>query len=106
MALQLKTPRQEQLIVASVRKVFQTGDIEYLTKQAYNFIMLSSGFIAHYNLLGFMEEYRNVERLRRELLTNQRHNQWFNFNSSDKDYYYMMQKKRIYNKLCEVCCAR
>ena len=106
MALTLKTPRQEQLIVASVRKVLQTGDIEYLTKQAYDFIMLSSGFIAHYNLYGFMEEYRDVEKLRRELLANQRHNQWFNFNSSDKDYSYMMQKKHIYNNLCEVCKAR
>lgn len=106
MALQLKTPRQEQLIVASVRKVFQTGDIGYLTKQAYNFIMLSNGFIAHYNLYGFIEEYRNIENLRRNILTNRQNNQWNNFSSFDENYSYMMQKKRIYNNLCDVCEAR
>jgi hypothetical protein len=103
MALQLKTPRQAQLIVASVRKVMQTGEIEHLTKQAYDFLNLSSGFIAHYNLFGFRDYYSDVENLRRDILIHQMRNQWRNFTAHDKDYDYMMQKKLIYNNLCDVC---
>lgn len=103
MALTLKTNRQSQLIVWSVAKVMKTGDIEHLTKQAYNFLMLSSGFIAHYNLHGFMDYYSDVETLRRDILTNQMNNQWFNFCPGEKDYDYMMQKRDIYNQICAVC---
>ena len=103
MALTLKTDKQVQLIVSSVRKVMQTGDIDNLTKQAYDFIMLGSGFIAHFNLHGFRAEYSNVEDLRNALLANQRYNQWSNFRPGERDYEYYMQKKEIYNQICQVC---
>lgn len=103
MALTLKTPRQVQLIVSSVRKVMQTGEIEYLTKAAYNYLYLASGFIAHYNLHGFRDYYSDVENLRRDILINQMHNQWRNFTKHDEDYDYMMQKKSIYNQIVDAC---
>ncbi len=43
--------------------VLKTGDIEKLTKDCYNFTMNISGFIAHYNHYGFMDNYRNVADL-------------------------------------------
>lgn len=100
MSLTLLTPRQEQLIVSSVRRVFQTNEIDNLTKAAYNFLYLSYGFIAHYNLYGFREEYRNVADLKRNILANQGMNQWNNFRPGERDYDYMMQKKHVYNALC------
>lgn len=105
MSLLLKTPRQEQLIVSSLRKVFKTGNIDELTKAAYDFVMLSSGFIAHYNLYGFREEYRDVNYFRQQILSNQRMNQWDNFRPGERDYEYMMQKKRIYNAICDLAKA-
>lgn len=99
-SIPLLTPRQADLIVASLRKVFQTGDIEHLTKAAYNFVMLSSGFIAHYNLHGFRSVYSNVNDLKNDLADNRKNNQWGNFRISDRDYFYYMQKANIYNRIC------
>lgn len=103
MALTLKTPRQVQLIVSSVRKVMQTGEIEYLSKAAYDYLYLTSGFIAHYNVHGFRDYYSDVENLRRDILINQMNNQWRNFLPGEQDYDYMMQKKNIYNQIVDVC---
>ena len=100
--MELKTLRQTDLIVSSIRKVFQTEDINNLTKSAYNFLSLSSGFIAHYNLYGFRGVYDNVNDLKRELANNYCSNQWNNFTPRDKDYEYMMQKKEIYNRICSL----
>jgi hypothetical protein len=98
--MELKTPRQTDLIVSSIRKVFETNDINHLTKSAYDFLHLSSGFIAHYNLHGFRAEYDNVSLLKNRLAANYGSNQWNNFRPGENDYDYMMQKKEIYNRIC------
>lgn len=102
MPLELQTPRQVDLIVSSLRKVFETNDINNLTNAAYKFLYLSSGFIAHYNLYGFRIEYNDVEKLKRDLAKNHFSNQWNNFRPGERDYDYMMQKKEIYNRICEL----
>ena len=99
--MNLLTTRQAALITSSVRNVMASGDINKLTMIAYRFIMLSSGFIAHYNLWGFREEYRNVTDLKEALLRNQDMNQWSNFRPGARDYDYYMQKRDIYNAICE-----
>lgn len=93
------TIRQQQLIVASFRKVFQTGNIDHLTKSAYNFIYQASGFIAHYNLYGFREEYRDVSTLKRAISRNYGANQWRNFRPGDSSYEYYMAKRDCYNSI-------
>jgi hypothetical protein len=98
--MELKTLRQTDLIVSSIRKVFQTGDINHLSKSAYDFLSLSSGFIAHYNLYGFRCAYDNVNDLKAQLAQSYAANQWNNFRSGERDYHYMMQKKEIYNRIC------
>ena len=100
--MELKTLRQTDLIVSSIRKVFQTEDINHLSKSAYDFLSLSSGFIAHYNLYGFRCAYDNVNDLKRQLAESYCSNQWNNFTPRDKDYEYMMQKKEIYNRVCSL----
>lgn len=100
----IKSPNQVNRIINSFIKVFKTNDIEHLSKQAYDFIYLASGFIAHYNIGGFKDNYKNVNLFRYELNVNQPHNQWMNFSPNDEDYLYYMQKRKIYNEICK--CAR
>ena len=57
----------EKSILKSVKKILRTGDIEYLTKDSYDLVMSLSGFIAHYNIEGFKEYYRDVRRLWHDL---------------------------------------
>lgn len=96
------TSRQMAMIVGNIRKVMTTQNSKNLSKQAYSFLNLSSGFIAHYNVYGFQDYYENVDRLAREILENQPINQWRNFRSGDRDYEYNMAKKTCYNMVCEV----
>ncbi len=91
------------MIVNSVRKVVSTGDITHLTKQAYNFVMLSSGFIAHCNLYGFQDAYREPGALATEICNNSVYNRWANFRPGDKDYDYYTQKKEVYARLVQIC---
>jgi hypothetical protein len=100
--MELKTLRQTDLIVSSIRKVFETNDINYLSNSAYKFLNLSSGFIAHYNLYGFRGAYDNVSDLKAQLAQSYAANQWSNFRPGERDYSYMMQKKEIYNRICEL----
>jgi len=57
----------ERGIIRSVEAVLKSGNINKLTKDAYNFVMNISGFIAHYNHQGFMAEYQNVADLWKNL---------------------------------------
>ncbi len=54
-------------------------DPSKLNKQGYNFLYLASGFIAHYNLHGFISYYSDCNKLMSDILANQRYNQWHNF---------------------------
>ena len=104
--MELKTNLQVKRIVNSFNKVFKTGEIDNLNKQAYDFINLSSGFIAHYNLFGFRDYYSNVELFKRDILDHRPYNQWRNFGPSDRDYDYYMQKREIYNQICDLILKR
>lgn len=76
------------------------GDIAKLSKQAYNYLYLCSGFIAHYDHHGFMAYYDEPGKLKRDILSNQRFNQWLNFRPGERDYDYYMSKADIYNRVC------
>ena len=99
MPLPLKTPGQVRLVVSSFRNVFRQNEISKLSKSAYNFIYLASGFIAHYNVHGFREHYADVESLKWDILLNKSMNQWNNFGPCDADFTYYMQKRDIYNMI-------
>lgn len=93
------TPRQKTLIVNSFKTVFLTGDIEKLTPAAYKYIYQASGFIAHYNLHGFRDAYREVTLLKQDILRQAESNLWKNFSPQDKDYDYYMEKSAVYRSL-------
>jgi hypothetical protein len=92
------TTKQQDLIVKNV--VAACKDIEKLNGTGYGFVYLASGFIAHYNINGFKAFYSDAD-LKRDILRNQKYNQWNNFTEKDSDYAYYMTKKSVYNRICE-----
>jgi len=97
MSLTPLTERQKALIVSNVVKACK--NIESLNRTGYNFIYLCSGFIAHYNLYGFISAYSEPGKLKRDILANIKNNQWNNFRPGERDYEYMMTKKDVYNRI-------
>lgn len=95
--IQLKTDRQCKLIINNIVKA--CDNIDKLNGTGYNFIYLASGFIAHYNLQGFKYEF-SKESLKDTILLFKNQNQWDNFRPSDDNYAYYMQRKEIYNAIC------
>lgn len=102
MSLTPLTTRQIVMIVGNIRKVMTTRNSKNLSKQAYNFLYLSSGFIAHYNLYGFQDVYANVDELAANILNNKANNQWGNFRLGEDMYDYYMSKKNCYNAICKM----
>jgi hypothetical protein len=90
---------EEQKIIRDCVKAAR--NTETMTDRAYRFLNLSSGFIAHYDKWGFMDYYREPGSLKRDILTHQNHNQWDNFRPGERGYEYYMQKKKIYNTVCD-----
>ena len=101
MALKPLEAGKKNRILRNIGIMFLTQDINSLDKHGYNFLYLASGFIAHYNLGGFIEHYGSTQALGRDILDNKSSNQWNNFSKGERDYEYMMQKKEIYNQICE-----
>ena len=96
------TLEKKNKILNSFKKVFKHKNINFLTKDAYNFIMLASGFIAHYNVYGFKDVYQDVEEFSNEIKKHKQFNQWTNFYPGERDYEYYMTKKEIYNSICDI----
>jgi hypothetical protein len=90
------TKRQESMIVSNVLKAVDNP--AKLSKQAYKYLYLCSGFIAHYDHEGD-SYYNRSGKLKRDLLDNAKINQWRNFTPIDRDYEYYQSKAKIYNRI-------
>ena len=97
MALTPLTERQKALIVSNVVKACK--NIDNLNKTGYKYINLCSGFIAHYDLYGFISAYSEPNSLKRDIISYAGQNQWNNFRPGERDYEYMMAKKDVYNRI-------
>lgn len=97
------TETQKKRIANNIIK--SCNDITKLSKQAYNYLNLCSGFIAHYNHNGFIYYYKN-HSLQKDIEENARMNQWHNFTPQDRDYAYYMSKRDIYNMILGRIVAR
>jgi len=98
MALTPLTERQKSLIVSNIVKAVR--NIDNLNNTGYNFINQCSGFIAHYDLYGFIASYTG-QSLKRDILSYAGQNQWTNFRPGERDYEYMMAKKDVYNRIVQ-----
>jgi hypothetical protein len=96
MSLTPLTERQKVLIVNNVVKACK--DITQLNKTGYNFLYLASGFIAHYDLNGFIGFYEYVS-LKNDIVGFAGQNQWKNFRPGERDYDYYMAKADVYNRI-------
>ena len=96
MSLTPLTERQKSLIVSNVVKACK--DITQLNKTGYRYLNLCSGFIAHYDLYGFIDFYTHVN-LKNDLVGFAGQNQWKNFRPGERDYDYYMSKADVYNRI-------
>jgi hypothetical protein len=96
MSLAPLTERQKTLIVSNVVKACK--NIDNLNKTGYKYLYLCSGFIAHYDLYGFIASYTG-ETLKQDLLSYAGQNQWKNFRPGERDYEYYMSKADVYNRI-------
>jgi hypothetical protein len=92
------TERQKTLIVNNVIKAVK--NIDNLNKTGYNFLYLASGFIAHYDLYGFIASYTG-QSLKQDIISYAGQNQWNNFRPGERDYNYYMAKKDVYNRILQ-----
>jgi hypothetical protein len=91
------TERQKTTIVNNVVRAVKNPD--KLSKQAYKYLYLCSGFIAHYNHAGFIAHYREPGKLFFDILQRHNWNKWENFRPADNDYFYYRSKADIYNRI-------
>jgi len=90
------TSRQQSMIVSNVMKAVDNP--AKLSKQAYKYLYLCSGFIAHYDHGGFISYYQR-HSLKADILRFRDSNQWKNFTPHDRDYQYYKSKADIYNRI-------
>jgi hypothetical protein len=88
--------KTQALIIKNV--LAACGNIEKLNKRGYDFLYQCSGFIAHYDLEGFKDYYRD-NSLVADLEANYAQNQWRNYRTGERfaDYYH--SKRDIYNAI-------
>ena len=96
MSLTPLTQRQQDLIVSNVVKACK--DITLLNKQSYKFLSLANGFIAHYDLYGFISFYEHIS-LKNDIIGFAGSNQWKNFRPGERDYEYYKTKADVYNRI-------
>lgn len=97
MSIPALTERQKALIVSNVVRAVR--NIENLNRTGHKYVSLCSGFIAHYDLYGFISAYSNPGSLKRDLINNAGQNQWKNFRPGERDYEYYMSKADVYNRI-------
>ena len=96
-------------IAKSIESVLKTGDSDKLTKDAYNFVMNISGFIAHYDINGFKSYYSNTADLLKDLSNSsdcQFPDRYINdsfFSKSEQSAYYSQKTEllKIIRSLCD-----
>jgi hypothetical protein len=97
------TQREKELITKNVLAACR--DITKLNKRGYDFLYLASGFIAHYNLQGFIAYY-SEHSLKADIERNAKANQWTNFRQGERDADYYHAKRDCYNMILGGLVAR
>ena len=64
-------PHNVKALEANAALVFKTGDIRKLNGATYRFIITQMHFIAHYDLGGFQDAYRDINLFRGMLQTSE-----------------------------------
>ena len=94
--------RDQALIVKNVLAACK--DITKLNKRGYDYLNLCSGFIAHYNLNGFISHYSDYSLIA-DIEANARANQWANFRTGENNAAYYHSRRDVYNAILGAFCA-
>lgn len=97
------TQREKELTSKNILAACK--DITKLNKRGYDFINMASGFIAHYNLGGFIAYY-SEHSLQADIERNAKANQWNNFRQGERDADYYHAKRDCYNMILGGLVAR
>ena len=97
------TQREKELTSKNILAACK--DITKLNKRGYDFINMASGFIAHYNLQGFIAYY-SEHSLQEDIERNAKANQWTNFRAGERDADYYHAKRDCYNMILGGLVAR
>lgn len=97
------TQREKELTSKNVLAACK--DITKLNKRGYNFLYLASGFIAHYDINGFIAYY-SEHSLQQDIERNAKANQWNNFRKGERDADYYHAKRDCYNMILGGLVAR
>jgi len=89
-------------IISNFRSIFKSGDIAKMNKSGYGYIYLASGYIAHYNMYGFIDAYEDALTLAKSIVNNVEANKWLNFREGEKNYDYYKQKAEIYKAIYDL----
>src|SRR3990167_2794577 len=60
-------PRKTASILRSIERILKHNDMNHLTKDAYDFVNIMGGFIAHYDINGFIAHYSDVRDFVKDL---------------------------------------
>ena len=92
-------PLSDSKVKSIIRNILAAcKNITKLNDTGYSYINLASGFIAHYDLNGFIAYYSS-HSLADDILANAVQNKWDNFRPGDQNYDYYHQKGKIYSKI-------
>lgn len=97
------TQREKELTSKNILAACK--DITKLNKRGYDFINMANGFIAHYNLQGFIAYY-SEHSLQDDIERNAKANQWTNFRNGERDADYYHAKRDCYNMILGGLVAR
>ena len=90
------TVKQQQLISKNV--IAACKDIRKLNGTGYRFMYLAGGFIAHYNLMGFKDNYSDGT-LSQDIRACAYMNQYENFKHNEENAAYYHSKRDTYNAI-------
>lgn len=90
------TEKERELTFKNI--ISAVKDIEKLNKRGYNHLYLMSGLIAHSNIGGFIEHYKETS-LRDTIVNSIKAYNYDNFSSSNKDWDYYKAKKELNSML-------
>lgn len=98
MSIKPLTPATQKRMANNV--IAACRDIRKLNKTGYSFLHLANGFIAHYDLHGFIDYYSDGG-LRNDIMENRSMNMWNNFRPGEQNYDYYMTKRDTYLMILE-----
>ena len=97
--LQQLSPEKAHRVIDNI--LMACKDITRLSPEAFRWLYLKAGFISHFDLEGFIENFQNSRNLHDNILAYQTQNTRCTRSIKDKDYPYYLQQSEMYRQIVE-----